>query len=151
MKLCSIKRAGLTLLAPTLLALSLPGASAASWWGGVELSSLARDVYAGVGLLPLAAVGTLGVQGELAQVNGAAGGGGAGTVFSLGVTLRDVHLPGTGLDAFVGAGFTFANTVPYLEGGVRAPLAGPLGVQAKLRTFPRGGGLRVSVGAELRF
>lgn len=141
-----LKRAGLTLLAPTLLTLSLPGASAASLWGGVEFSSLSSDIYGGVGVLPLPLIGTLGMQGELARPVGT-----SGTVFSLGATLRDVHVPGTGLDAFVGAGLTFANTAPYLEGGLRAPLLGPLGVQAKLRTFPRGGGLRVSVGAELRF
>ena len=140
------KRGRLTLLAAPLVAASLPSASAAALWGGLELSSASRDVYAGVGLLPLPLSGTLGVQGELAESSGA-----SRAAFSLGATLRDLHLPGTGLDAFAGAGLTFGNAAPYLEGGLRAALLGPLGVQAKLRTFPRGGELRVSVGAEVRF
>lgn len=128
---------------------ALPHATAASLWASVNLNTDSAGLNAGLGLLPVPFVGTLGLEGGLERPYHT-----PNTVGTFGVTLRDINLPATSTDAFVGAGLAFFNapngTQPYLEGGLRTGLLGPVGLKASARAYLPGR-VRASLGAELRF
>lgn len=129
-----------------LLALT-PSASAAFSWGSVNLTTNAATVNAGVALLPVPFIGTLGVEGGLERPNGT-----NNNVFTIGATLRDIGVPLTDTDLFVGAGLVFSGSPEaYLQGGLRANLIGPLGLTATVRAYPASRTFRAGLGAEIRF
>lgn len=125
-----------------------PDARAAVAWGSVNLTTTSAGVTGGFSVLPVPFVGTLGLE-----VGADRPYGGDAVQFSVGATLRDLNLPATGTDAFVGAGLTFLNpgTATYVEGGLRAPLVGPLGLKVGVRVLPATGAWRAGLGAEIRF
>lgn len=134
----------------------LPTAGAAAIWAGASVGTADFGVHAGVALLPIPLLGTLGVE-------AAAGRSYAGdtTGNSLGInrvagglTLRDLNLPFTAVDAFATLGAEYIGGVtgvrPYAEAGLRGPLLGPAGWRAYVRGNTAGqfsGG----AGLELRF
>ena len=129
-----------------LLALT-PAAGAAALWVGGDLTTGGFGVHAGVGVLPLPLVGTLGLEGSLTRPYNA-----SAPVTSLGATLRDLNLPLTDTDAFVGAGFRFtARADLYGEVGIRTPLAGPAGLRWAVRAYPGAGEFQAGIGLEARF
>lgn len=135
------------LAAAALVCLVVPQASAASLWGSVNLNTDSVGVTAGFGILPLPLVGTFGVEGSAERL-----GTSGQTAYSVGATLRDINLPLTGTDAFLGAGVTYVTAFsPYLEGGLRAPLIGPAGLKIAVRSYPQQGRVRAGLGAEVRF
>jgi len=139
-------------LLPSALALSalmaLSGAHAATAWGSVNLTTQTAGVSGGFSIVPVPFVGTLGVEVGADRAYGS-----DAAQFSVGATLRDLNLPATGTDAFVGVGLTFLNpgTSAYVEGGLRAPLVGPLGLKVGVRVLPASGAWRAGLGAEVRF
>lgn len=130
-----------------LAALAIPSAAeGASVWASVNLNTTSLGASAGVGLVPVPFVGTLGVEGGVERLHASP----AAPVFA-GVTLRDINLPLTDTDAFVGLGLEFSNASrTYLEGGLRTSLIGPFGLKASLRSYLQGG-VRAGFGAEVRF
>lgn len=130
----------------SLAALStLGGAQAATLWAGGDVGTGGFGVHAGASLLRVPVLGTLGVEGSVEQswrgVNR----------YAAGVTLRDVGLPLTRVDAFATAGAEYRTGLNlYAEGGLRGPLLGPAGWRAYVRGSS-GGGLGAGVGLELRF
>ncbi len=130
----------------TLLALS-PAAGAAAVWVGGDLTTQGFGVHAGVAVLPLPLVGTLGLEGGLTRPYR-----GGTAVTSLGATLRDLNLPLTNTDAFVGAGFRFTSRADlYGEAGIRTPLIGPAGLRWSVRAYPGAGEFQAGIGLEARF
>lgn len=132
----------------TLSALSAP-ASAATLWAGANANTAGYGVHAGVSVLRVPFIGTLGLEGSAEQQwnNGP-------RRLAAGLTLRDVNLPLTRVDAFGTVGgelFSTNNTVTgYAEAGLRGPLLGPAGWRAFVRGNTAGqigGGL----GLEIRF
>lgn len=125
----------------------LPSARAAALWVGGDLSTAGFGAHGGVGVFPVPLLGTLGLEGEVLRPWQA----GASSV-SLGATLRDIPLPLTRTDAFVGAGWRLgpANAL-YLQAGLRTPLVGPAGLRWALRAYPGTGEFRAAVGLEARF
>ncbi len=144
MKLSSVVRR----LAPVLAALTSvasPAASAAAIWAGADVRTTGYGVRAGVALLPIP-IGTFGVEGgaERGYNSGAA-------TFSAALTLRDLNLPLTAVDAFASAGAEFGDATRfYAEGGLRGPLFGPAGWRAHVRAR-QDGVFSGGVGIELRF
>lgn len=139
-----------TLLAALALA---PAASATTFWANANATTEAFSASAGLGLLnlPFPLNGTFGVEG------GAERPFSGPDVFSVGVTIRDIDVPLADVDFFVGAGVTLRpeQTVtslrPFVEGGLFAPLAGPVGLRLGVRGYPQGQTLRVGAGLEVRF
>ncbi len=129
----------------TLTALT-PAASAAGLWAGVDLTTSGYGARVGAALLPVPFIGTLGVEAGLSRAYNVLDGR-----FSAAVTLRDLNLPFTSVDAFgtVGAEFVDAPRL-YAEAGLRGPLLGPAGWRAHVRARQDGvfGG---GIGVELRF
>ncbi|PYE55860.1 hypothetical protein [Deinococcus yavapaiensis] len=135
------------LLTISALLAATPSASAAFGWGSVNLTTNAATVNAGVALLPVPFIGTLGVEGGFERPTGT-----TANVLTVGATLRDVGVPLTDTDLFLGAGIVFSATPePYLQGGLRANLIGPLGLTATVRAYPASRGFRAGLGAEIRF
>ena len=135
-----------TLVPLLALAALTPAAGAAGIWAGADLNTSGYGVRAGVALLPIPFIGTLGVEGGLARAYNVPDGS-----FSAALTLRDLNLPFTSVDAFgtVGAEFTDRPRL-YGEAGVRGPLFGPAGWRVNVRARQDGlfsGG----IGLELRF
>lgn len=125
----------------------LPSARAAALWVGGDLSTAGFGAHGGVGFLPVPLLGTLGLEAEWLRPWQA----GANSV-SLGATLRDISLPLTNTDAFVGAGWRLSPTRDlYLDAGIRTPLFGPAGLRLALRAYPGANELRAGVGLEARF
>ncbi|WP_052351781.1 hypothetical protein, partial [Deinococcus pimensis] len=122
-----------TALTSVALLAALPGAGAATAWGSVNLTTQTAGVSGGFSILPVPFVGTLGLEAAVDRPYGT-----DGTQVSVGATLRDLNLPATGTDAFVGLGVTLLNpgTATYVEGGLRAPLVGPLGLKLGVRVLP---------------
>ncbi|WP_407570511.1 hypothetical protein [Deinococcus altitudinis] len=139
-------------LAPllTLVALataaSATTAGASAVWAGADLRTTGYGVRAGVALLPIPFVGSLGVEAGAER-----GYNTDTTAFSAALTLRDLNLPLTPVDAFatVGAEFTDATRF-YAEAGLRGPLFGPAGWRAHVRAR-QDGAFSGGVGIELRF
>ncbi|AFZ66005.1 hypothetical protein [Deinococcus peraridilitoris] len=125
--------------------LAVAPASLAGGWAAVGVSTTGVGVQAGFGLAALPFIGRLGLEAALERPFTT-----SAPTYSLGATLRDVNLPATGIDAFVGAGLEWSPTPnPYVEAGLRAPLFGPLGLKATVRTAAGTG--RATLGAEVRF
>ena len=132
---------------PALLVLSLAApANAAAVWAGANVTTGGFGVHAGTALLPIPFLGTLGVEGS-----GEKAWGESASRFAAGLTLRDLNLPLTGVDAFGTLGAEYRNAAGlYAEAGLRGPLFGPAG----WRAFVRSGtvsGLGGGVGLEVRF
>ena len=140
----------LTLTTLTFATLS-PGAAAAGVWAGVDLTTAGYGARVGVALLPVPFIGTLGVEaGTTRPYNSDS------ASFSAALTLRDLNLPFTAVDAFgtVGAEFgastqSYATQI-YAEAGLRGPLLGPAGWRAHVRAR-QDGVFSGGVGVELRF
>ncbi|MFB9995176.1 hypothetical protein ACFFLM_24835 [Deinococcus oregonensis] len=135
----------------TLSALSAP-ASAASLWAGANANTAGFGVHAGVSVLRVPFIGTLGVEGSAEK-----GWNTDVRRYAAGLTLRDVNLPLTQVDAFGTVGAELLSrpeqenlTAGYAEAGLRGPLLGPAG----WRAFVRGnttGQIGAGLGLELRF
>lgn len=141
-------------LLPALLALSLTAhAGAAALWAGATLTPGGFGVHAGSALLPIPFLGTVGLEGS-----GENGWGAGPNRFAAGLTVRDLNLPLTGIDAFgtLGAEFRTATATSgmaaglYGEAGLRGPLSGPAGWRGYLRSGTASG-LGGGLGLELRF
>lgn len=142
-RLPKLARKVLPLLA--LLAVA-PAASAAGVWAGADLNTGGYGVRAGVALLPIPFIGSFGVEAgaERGYTSDA-------TRFTAGLTLRDLNLPLTPVDAFATVGAEFGDaTLLFAEGGLRGPLLGPAGWRAHLRAR-QDGAFSGGVGVELRF
>ncbi|WP_424949635.1 hypothetical protein [Deinococcus sp.] len=123
-----------------------PATNAAAVWAGADLKTSGYGVRAGVALLPVPFVGALGVEGgaERAYTTDA-------TSFSAALTLRDLNLPFTPVDAFATVGAEFSDATRfYAEAGLRGPLLGPAGWRLHVRAR-QDGALSGGVGVELRF
>lgn len=132
---------------------SLAPAHAAVLWAGADLRTNGLDAHLGSALLPVPFIGTVGVEAGAATSSAA---GGLSEV-RLGGTLRDLNLPFTATDAFLSGGLAYhpsSSPTPgvgvYLEGGVRGPLAGPLGWRASLKSDTKSG-FSAGAGLEVRF
>ncbi|WP_420595802.1 hypothetical protein [Deinococcus sp.] len=137
----------LPLTALALGALTLAPAQAAGLWAGADVTTKDFKIHAGSALLPIPLIGTLGVE----------GGVNAGLdEFRIGATLRDLNLPLTRLNAYLGGGLSYQTSSAnsgaglYLQGGVRGPLFGPLGWRAGLDTDTKSG-FSAGLGLEVRF
>ncbi|MDV6375785.1 hypothetical protein [Deinococcus arenicola] len=137
-------------LRPLLIAaaLALPSsAHAATAWAGVDASTKGYGLHAGVSVFQIPFIGALGVEGAAEKAWRKE----TPNRYAAGVTLRDLNLPLTRVDAFASAGGEYAGKFGvYTEGGLRGPLLGPAG----WRAFVRGGtvsGFGAGVGVELRF
>ncbi len=129
----------------TLLALT-PAASAAAVWAGGDLNTGGYGVHAGVALLPIPFIGSFGVEAGAER-----GYNTDSTAFSAALTLRDLNLPLTAVDAFATAGAEFSDaTRLYAEAGLRGPLLGPAGWRLHVRAR-QDGVLSGGAGVELRF
>lgn len=144
-----MQRAFLSLL--TLTALSAPS-NAATLWAGANANTAGYGVHAGVSVLRVPFIGTLGVEGSAEQ-----GWNSGLRRYAAGVTLRDLNLPFTGVDAFGTVGAELLNrpeqddlTAGYAEAGLRGPLLGPAGWRAFVRGNT-GGQIGAGVGLEIRF
>lgn len=146
LKLCFMRRFLLPLL--SLSALSAP-ASAASLWAGADATTTGYGVHAGIALLRVPFIGTLGVEGSAEQQWSS-----SQSRYAAGLTLRDVNLPLTRVDAFGTVGGELLSTnstvVGYAEAGLRGPLLGPAGWRAFVRGNT-GGQIGAGLGLELRF
>lgn len=136
-------RTSLPLTVLTVAALSQAGAT--SWVGG-NAGTTGFGVHVGTSLVRLPFIGALGVEGNVEKSWNA-----APNRYALGVTLRDLNLPLTKVDAFATLGAEYRNKASlYAEGGLRGPLLGPAG----WRLFARGnttGQFGAGAGLELRF
>ncbi|GGM09450.1 hypothetical protein [Deinococcus aerophilus] len=129
-------------------AIALPcTASAATTWAGVDATTRGYGLHAGLSVFQVPVLGTLGVEATAER----AWRKDNPSRFAAGVTLRDLNLPLTRIDAFASAGAEYAGRFGvYTEGGLRGPLLGPSG----WRAFVRGStasGFGAGVGLELRF
>ncbi|NTY02141.1 hypothetical protein [Deinococcus sp. JMULE3] len=142
---------------PLLAALTLSApASAAVAWAGADATTTGFGVHAGAALLPIPFVGTVGVEGSAERPWRV-----TDTTFNrvaLGLTLRDLNIPLSKVDAFATLGgqallpsFGGDNVYAlYGEAGLRGPVFGPAG----WRAFVRGtsaGNFGAGLGLELRF
>lgn len=122
------------------------GSAQATTWLGGQVSTQGFGVSAGKSLLRVPLIGALGVEGTLEKTWRT-----PGPRYALGLTLRDLNLPLTRVDAFGTLGAEYLERINlYAEGGVRGPLLGPAG----WRAFVRGNSAMqfgAGVGVELRF
>ena len=133
---------------------TLTPAHASALWFGADARTAGLDAHAGVALLPVPFIGTLGIE---AGVSSSYGDALSINEFRVGGTLRDLNLPLTSVDAFVSGGAAFhlladSNTATstYVEGGLRGPVLGPVGwrLSAKGDSFS---GFSAGAGLEIRF
>ena len=123
-----------------------PAASAAAIWAGADLRTSGYGVRAGVALLPVPFLGTVGVEAGTER-----GYNTDTATFSAALTLRDLNLPLTPVDAFASVGAEFSDATRfYAEGGLRGPLFGPAGWRAHVRAR-QDGVFSGGVGVEIRF
>lgn len=133
-------------LLSTLLTASF-GVAGATTWIGATATTDGYGVHVGTSLLRVPVLGTLGVEGSAEPAWNAA----LPTRFAVGVTLRDLNLPLTRVDAFATVGAEYRNAVGYYaEGGLRGPLLGPAGWRAVVRGSSSGA-FTAGAGLELRF
>ncbi|MGY2892937.1 hypothetical protein [Deinococcus sp. UYEF24] len=153
MPLTELIRRPLPLLTLAVLttAASSTTASAAAVWAGADLRTSGYGVRAGVALLPIPFVGSFGVEAGAERPYTINTANTDATAFTAAVTLRDLNLPLTPVDAFasVGAEFTDATRF-YAEAGLRGPLFGPAGWRAHVRAR-QDGAFSGGVGIEFRF
>ncbi|MBZ9712928.1 hypothetical protein [Deinococcus multiflagellatus] len=148
-------------LLPVVAALTLcSSASAAAVWAGVNATTAGYGVHAGTALLPVPLLGTLGL--EASAERPWQSGAGTASRYAAGLTLRDLNLPLSRVDAFttVGGELTVPTPAPggssesrfalYGEAGLRGPVLGPAGWRAFVRASSAGQ-LGAGVGLELRF
>lgn len=148
-------RRTLTALTALSLAATLTApASAAAVWAGVDATTSGYGVHAGSALLPIPFIGTVGVEGSAErpwQTTDT-----SYNRYAAGVTLRDLNLPLTKVDAFatVGGQLTAGSNenrfALYGETGLRGPVFGPAGWRAFVRASSAGQ-IGAGVGLELRF
>lgn len=128
-----------------LVLMSLSGTVGATTWAGADLNTVGYGVRLGSSLLAVPRIGALGVEGSAEK-----GWQGANR-YAAALTLRDLNLPLTKVDAFASAGAEYRQGLNlYAEGGLRGPVLGPLG----WRAYARGtltGHFGAGVGLELRF
>lgn len=123
-----LRRLAALLLGVALLA----GGAEAKTWAGVNATSQGFGAHLGSSLLSALSVGTLGLEGSYER-----GWLGRPSRYAAGVTLRDLNLPLTSVDAFVSAGAEYRSGGRwYVEGGLRGELLGAAG----WRGFVRGSG-----------
>lgn len=143
-----------TLTALSLAATLTAPASAAAVWAGVDATTSGYGVHAGTALLPIPFIGTIGVEGSAErpwQTTDT-----TYNRYAAGVTLRDLNLPLTKVDAFatVGGQLTAGSNenrfALYGETGLRGPVFGPAGWRAFVRASTAGQ-IGAGVGLELRF
>ena len=147
----------MTRFLPLLAALTLTApASAAVAWAGADATTGGFGVHAGAALLPIPFVGTVGLEGS-AERPWRVTDTSANRV-ALGLTLRDLNIPLSKVDAFATLGGqallpSSGGTTSYAlygEAGLRGPVFGPAG----WRAFVRGtsaGTVGAGLGLELRF
>ncbi|PTA69380.1 hypothetical protein [Deinococcus arcticus] len=148
-------------LLPAIAALTFwSSASAAAVWAGVNATTAGYGVHAGTALLPVPLLGTLGLEGSAERPWQAS----ASTFsrYAAGLTLRDLNLPLSRVDAFatMGGQLTVPTPAPgstaqsqlalYGEAGLRGPVLGPAGWRAFVRASSAGQ-IGAGVGLELRF
>ncbi|ACO46125.2 hypothetical protein DEDE109153_01690 [Deinococcus deserti] len=137
-----------------LLALGSGGAQAAVAWAGVNASTSGYGVHAGVAVVPVPFVGTLGVEASAERAWSTAG----PSRLAAGLTVRDLNLPLTRVDAFGTLGGEYrtstasqpAALAAFAEAGLRGRLAGPAGWRAFARANTSGA-FGAGLGLELRF
>ena len=150
-----MRRTLTALTALSLTAALTAPASAAAVWAGVDATTSGYGVHAGSALLPIPFIGTVGVEGSAErpwQTTDT-----TYNRYAAGVTLRDLNLPLTKVDAFatVGGQLTAAADLKdlvrrYGETGLRGPVFGPAGWRAFVRASTAGQ-IGAGVGLELRF
>ena len=132
-------------MAAALALMSLPGVAGATTWAGADTGSAGFGVRVGRSLLAVPRLGALGVEGSAEK------GWQGKNRYAVGVTLRDLNLPLTKVDAFASAGAEYRQGLNlYAEGGLRGPVLGPIGWRAYARST-LSGQLGAGVGLELRF
>ncbi|MCD0156443.1 hypothetical protein [Deinococcus sp. 6GRE01] len=149
-----MRRTLTALTALSLTATLTAPASAAAVWAGVDATTSGYGVHAGTALLPIPFIGTVGVEGSAErpwQTTDT-----SYNRYAAGVTLRDLNLPLTKVDAFatVGGQLTAGSNenrfALYGETGLRGPVFGPAGWRAFVRASTAGQ-IGAGVGLELRF
>lgn len=132
------------LLALALLAMST---ASATTWLGADAGTSGFGVHAGFSVLRVPLIGALGVEGSAEKAWNTS----VANRYSAGVTLRDLNIPITRVDAFATVGAEYVGSFAlYGEGGLRGPLLGPAGWRAYLRASTAGH-YGAGVGLELRF
>lgn len=130
---------------PLALAAALGLGSAHASWFGATAEPQGFGVYAGSALVGLPLLGTVGLEGAATALNNP-----AQRRFALGVTWRDLGLPGP-VQGYGTLGLEFRNTAqPYLEAGLHGSVLGPAG----WRAYARANAARefsAGLGLELRF
>lgn len=130
------------LLAAALL--STP--ASAEVWAGANAATNGFGVHAGFSLLRVPIIGAVGVEGAAEK-----GWGSVANRYAAGVTVRDLNLPLTRVDAFATVGGEYQGRFGlYGEAGLRGPLVGPAGWRGFVRASTAGR-LGAGVGIELRF
>lgn len=130
----------------TLVPLLFCAQAGATTWAGGNATTSGFGVHAGSSLLRVPFIGALGVEGSVEKSWNS-----GPNRYALGLTLRDLNLPLTKVDAFATLGAEYQNSGNlYAEGGLRGPLLGPAGWRAFVRanTASQFG---AGVGLELRF
>lgn len=132
-----------------LTSLSTTGLStvSAAVWLGADAGISGFGVHAGTSLLSIPLIGRLGVEASAERAWNAS----LANRYAAGVTLRDLNIPITKVDAFATVGAEYTNSFGvYGEGGLRGPLLGPAGWRAYVRGSTAGH-YGAGVGLELRF
>lgn len=131
----------------TLTVLGLATQAGATTWIGANAVTDGYGVHAGTSLLSVPFLGRIGVEGAAEKRWNTA----LPNRYAVGVTLRDLNIPLTRVDAFATLGAEYTNDFrAYAEGGLRGSLLGPAG----WRAFVRGnttGQFGAGLGLELRF
>lgn len=123
----------------------LGATASARTWAGADASTAGFGVHAGLSVLRVPLIGTLGIEGAAERTWQES------YRLAVGATLRDLNLPLTKVDAFATVGAEYQNGAHlYAEGGLRGPLLGPAGWRAFMRanTAAQFG---AGIGLELRF
>ncbi|WP_339095693.1 hypothetical protein ACINK0_14160 [Deinococcus sp. VB343] len=134
----------------TVLGLCGLSVAGATTWVGADASTAGYGVRAGSSLLAVPRIGALGVEGSAEK------GWQGQNRYAAALTLRDLNLPLTKVDAFASAGAEYRSGLNlaglnlYGEAGLRGPVLGPVGWRAYARsTLTRQFG--AGVGLEVRF
>lgn len=127
--------------------LALVASAGATTWVGADATTSGYGVHLGKSLLRVPLIGALGLEGAAEKSWRSDG----ANRFAAGVTLRDLNLPLTKVDAFATLGAEYQNGAHlYAEGGLRGPLLGPAGWRAFVRANTASQ-LGAGIGLELRF
>ncbi|THF88270.1 hypothetical protein E7T09_03425 [Deinococcus sp. KSM4-11] len=119
----------------------------ATTWLGADVGTSGFGVHAGFSLLRIPIIGAIGVEGSAEKAWNTS----LANRYAAGVTLRDLNIPITKVDAFATVGAEYSNAFAlYGEGGLRGPLLGPAGWRAFVRASTAGH-YGAGVGLELRF